>query len=1067
MPTPQPSAEMHLTPVPLPPLPAGSEAGPDLPPARAGLRRARRARRLDLAFAGLVLAFAFLLASSPVRNSDFFQHAAAGRLLAQRQYAFGKDPFAFTTHDVYWANHAWLFDLSAYGLYRADPGGAALVVLKALLVTALAWLMLRVRAPGGARWLPPACAALAFLAMGPRLLFQPALVSYFLLGLAFWLLWRWQSGADRDPRRLLLLPALCALWVNLDGWFLLGPLLIGLVWLGGPGEGGRRLPAWVLPASLAACLLSPHHVRAFTLPPELSPALDGLRDDERFRGFYASPWQLGLSLPGGGFSPAQAAYFLLLGAGLVSFALAGKRLVTWRLAVWLPFAVLGAWQVRTVPFFAVVASPLTALNLQEFFLRRRAADPDRPAPGALAGRCALVLAGLALCASAWTGWAVGRGGEGRRVVFAVQPDPSLEHAARTLARWRAEGRLRAGERVFPFHPDAAHYLAWFCPGVRGFFDHRVQLFGGVAREYVGVCQDLDPSLAPGGNPARESSGWRKALGDRGVAYLLLYDPALRRLDPARRGLARLPEWEELHVDGQAVLFGWRAARPGEKAPFASLRVDPERLAFGPQGDAERWALPPAPDEGPPGPAAARAWRATLLDPARPAPWEESASAVYLRTFEDTTRARRDRALREGLARYAAGMAGLAPLAPAPVVAAALPVARFDEPPSPLPLLAVRAARRALADNPRDANAYLLLGEAYLSLARLTRESEAGPEPLAMLRHVQAVTALGRALALNPDLLPAHQALAVLYGDRQYLDLALGHRRAQLRLTERAGPAPGEDADSFRARLDSLRKLVDDLDRTVQDRGNQFVVRSAEIAENVPGKVLPQAVLARDLGLARKALEILLKSDVLLFGPPGARLQIELLLTTGRAEEARQYLDVEGMRETSGEKQGYFFYRVPPYEWLLACQSASAGDYREARASLRTACTRMRVEASATSGVASTSLPLAVAAEAGLRPLRQHLLFRMVARRSVGKLALWDREALAQLLAHSHSLRAELANLHVVLALLALEQGHPDDSLKDLDAAFAACGPGLHPDGTFAGRSLAHAYRERLRKEGRR
>ena len=48
-------------------------------------------------------------------------------------------------------------------------------------------------------------------------------------------------------------------------------------------------------------------------------------------------------------------------------------------------------------------------------------------------------------------------------------------------------------------------------------------------------------------------------------------------------------------------------------------------------------------------------------------------------------------------------------------------------------------------------------------------------------------------------------------------------------------------------------------------------------------------------------------------------------------------------------------------------------------------------------------------------------------------------------------------------VVALEQGRPDESLKDLEAAFAACRPGLHPDGAFAGRPLARAYREHLRK----
>src|SRR5205085_12340755 len=83
------------------------------------------------------------------------------------------------------------------------------------------------------------------------------------------------------PRSLWLLPPLFALWVNLDSWFLLGPLTIALFVLGeglqrslsGPRkEGLKRLKslALVLAVGLAACLLNPYGVRALALPPELA-----------------------------------------------------------------------------------------------------------------------------------------------------------------------------------------------------------------------------------------------------------------------------------------------------------------------------------------------------------------------------------------------------------------------------------------------------------------------------------------------------------------------------------------------------------------------------------------------------------------------------------------------------------------------------------------------------------------------------------------------------------------------------------------------------------------------------
>src|SRR6266566_4393223 len=128
----------------------------------------------------LVLALAFLTASFFARNSDLWFHLATGRMLAERQFSFGAEPFAYTTEGAYWACHSWLTDLAAYEFYSL-LGGTGLVVLKALLVTGLAGLLLLVRRPGSSAWAPVACTTLALLAMAPRLQLQPTCVSYLFL----------------------------------------------------------------------------------------------------------------------------------------------------------------------------------------------------------------------------------------------------------------------------------------------------------------------------------------------------------------------------------------------------------------------------------------------------------------------------------------------------------------------------------------------------------------------------------------------------------------------------------------------------------------------------------------------------------------------------------------------------------------------------------------------------------------------------------------------------------------------------------------------------------------------
>src|SRR5262245_65712098 len=128
----------------------------------------------------------------------------------------------------------------------------------------------------------------------------------------------------------------------------------------------------------------------------------------------------------------------------------------------------------------------------------------------------------------------------------------------------------------------------------------------------------------------------------------------------------------------------------------------------------------------------------------------------------------------------AGVVGL-PAAPAGAVAAFTDVAGrlviqgvflpdLQEQPPALPLLAVRAARRAMAAHPDDALAWFRLAQAYHALGRTPEASGFDPLPvLAQIRRIQTVTALVQAVTLHPDLAEAHDARADLFSQSGYLE----------------------------------------------------------------------------------------------------------------------------------------------------------------------------------------------------------------------------------------------------------------------------------------------------------
>lgn len=1049
-------------------------------------------RRLDGLLAVLVLVLAFLSGSFVVRNGDFWFHLATGRLLVQRQYTFGVDPFAYTTQQVYWTNHAWLFDLLLYTLHGLI-GDAGLVLLKALLVAALVWLLLRLSRADSLRWLPASCMALVVLAISPRLLLQPICLSYFFLGLSLWLLVKPQMDETKTPRRnhYLLLPLLFALWANIDEWFLLGPMLVVLFWLGERFQGSRRIPGWVAPAALAACLLNPHTYHAFALPAELSPVTwaSGLRQDARFHPLFASPWQSNTYLhPATWHNAAALAYFALLLLGLISFLLHREARRGWRLLVWVSFGLLAAWQMRAIPLFAIIAGPITVLNLQDFAARHGTeTTPPRRfySSAARAGRLALMLGALGLIFLAWPGWLQGYGRKGRHVAWAIQPDDSLRQAAQVLHAWRSEGKLRDGERIFALYPEIAQYAAWFCPGEKHFFDHRYPLFPQAAREFEIVCRALalDPTRA---DEDGERADWRRILRDYHIGIVVLYDPDTPRLLASACRLAEDPErWVMLDVAGRVLFFGCKEGRPPDS--FAQLAFDPNRLAYGPQGEQQRRQLPPAPERGPRrGPRANDFWT-RFAESSAPSSWESEAAMIYIRSFEDENARQAQARLLHSQSRYLAGLIGLI-ASPADPHSLSVPTAFLllfqplfladaSERAPDLPLLAVRAARRGVAENPDDDKAYLGLGLAYLLLRGATseRSTSALLPPLAVMRHIQIATALEQALHRNPDLELAHQLLANLYLERQFLDAALEHRLEARRLSRRTGPRRGEEAANFTARLEHTAKAAAELEKEVLDRKSDFALRS----RSLHGDTVRQARLALEMGLARQAADILLPAPEELLGSAGVKLELQLLLLLGQAEEIRNGLYSESLRAVKNKLGVHDLpsphpdaaipvYRLPTYEWLLCLHSAATGDYavaaetlREIRTQMQTASQQLEPLRRRASQIRADLDRLLIGQLGMLTQPHSVLTLTPLVERREAAMALLANDL--NTLARQPLLRAQQADLLVVEGMLALEQGSPDSARRALQDALVLCPvlPNQHAE--FEGWTIARSYLKRLQK----
>jgi hypothetical protein len=138
------------------------------------------------------------------------------------------------------------------------------------------------------------------------------------------------------------------------------------------------------------------------------------------------------------------------------------------------------------------------------------------------------------------------------------------------------------------------------------------------------------------------------------------------------------------------------------------------------------------------------------------------------------------------------------------------------------------------------------------------------------------------------------------------------------LSRAAGRAAGETREQFNRRIELLKANLEALDKEVAGRLDHYEVGTA-------GKPAgDKARAAMQLGLAGKALEVLLASDVAAFGVAGAQLELHLLLTTGRVKEVGEWLTAD-----VGAGIG-----TDSYHLLRLIHGAAVGDYREADSHLR-------------------------------------------------------------------------------------------------------------------------------------
>jgi hypothetical protein len=502
----------------------------------------------DLIFLGLLLSLSCAsFAPRLLADAGIGWHVRNGQLILQTHSITRTDPFSSTMNGQPWYAWEWLFDvIVASAHYWAGLNGV--VFFAALIIAGTFALAFRFTLNrGGNLPVTVVLLALSVAASAIHLFARPHVLSWLFAVIWFQLLDSWESATGpANNRRLLWLPVLTVLWVNLHGGFLTGFVLLALylaaefaayVAAQGPGRrsviGGRlRRLAGISALSFLVTFLNPYgyklhlHIYQYLTNQFLMNHIQEFRSPD----FHGA---------------AQQCFAALLVITILALAVARQKIRLSRLFV-IVFAVAsGLYSARNLPVSSLLlmlivgpilaetmtaakTDPAVAAWLRDFLVRcdsfaSRMVDTERSVRGHLWPAAAAVL-GLWICL---------HGGE-----FGPWQVMDAHFPAKRFPIQATDEILHRDIRRPVFCPDywGGYLIYRLYPQTKVVVDDRHDLYGEqFLKEYLKAV-NIEP-------------GWNELLGEQQVEWALLpSDSALATM------LQQSAAWTVVYRDKVGELF---------------------------------------------------------------------------------------------------------------------------------------------------------------------------------------------------------------------------------------------------------------------------------------------------------------------------------------------------------------------------------------------------------------------------------------------------------------------------------------------------------------------------------
>jgi len=303
----------------------------------------------------LILLFALLAISqiNTVVDSDLWCHFKTGEYIVKNLTVPTTDIFSYTLENRAWVDHEWLAQILFYFVF-AKFGWLGINILKAIIIS-LCFLVLLFFIFSKYKKLIYAAlfTLLAVLAFGYRSFLRPEVFSYLLLCLFFYIL--------ESERRFYIVPLLQILWVNLHGYFILGPILVFLYCMGelisGDLTRSKRLGALFIVTCLA-CFINPYFYKGAVYPVEI---LINIFNQQKayLQNIYELTMPINVGL-------GRYLFFWIFAVlSSVTFLINLRKAKMRHVLIFLGAFTASYAAIRNMPIFVFVAMPLAVINLNE------------------------------------------------------------------------------------------------------------------------------------------------------------------------------------------------------------------------------------------------------------------------------------------------------------------------------------------------------------------------------------------------------------------------------------------------------------------------------------------------------------------------------------------------------------------------------------------------------------------------------------------------------------------------------------------------------------------------------